>query len=420
MIPRGTLDIQWSDLLYGVRCCAKISSIEENQDLEESCWVGAKTSLVCLSVRSGFDLLLQALSLPKGSEVLVSAITIPDMATILQHHHLVPVPIDIDPQTLSLNHDALSQATGPKTTAILVAHLFGSRMEMDGITEFARLNNLFIIEDCAQAYEGSQFRGHAESDVSMFSFGPIKTHTALGGGILHFKDCSLLRKVKRLQNGYPTQSTASYFQRLLKSYALKGLSFRWSFSILEWACRITGQNHDEILSNSTRGFPKSELITQIRQRPCVPLLKVLQRRITQNPSNTISHRIALAQEVSTNLPQACIIGGTARHHLHWVLPIQTQHPDQLLEVLWRNGFDATRKGSSMRAIQPSQGENTVVPSNAIAMVKKLLFLPLHGSMTQKEIQHLGELVKEFHSESTGPQIHSAHDPDLVRFAHVQD
>ena len=59
---------------------------------------------------TGFDLLLQTLRLPAGSEVLCSAITIPDMIHVLRHHNLVPVPVDVDFETLAVDGDALERA----------------------------------------------------------------------------------------------------------------------------------------------------------------------------------------------------------------------------------------------------------------------------------------------------------------------
>ena len=56
---------------------------------------------MCLSVRSAWDLLLHVLAWPAGSEVIVSAITHPDMITILRAHGLVPVPVDVDLDTLA-------------------------------------------------------------------------------------------------------------------------------------------------------------------------------------------------------------------------------------------------------------------------------------------------------------------------------
>src|SRR5690606_37140318 len=81
----------------------------------EQAWGPSGDALACLSVRTGFDLLLQALQLPPGSEVLLSAITIADMARIIQAHGLVPVPVDLDPETLQVCSARLETLLSPRT-----------------------------------------------------------------------------------------------------------------------------------------------------------------------------------------------------------------------------------------------------------------------------------------------------------------
>ena len=80
---RKRLDIGWSDLMFGA---CRVFVPPERASVSrrvESLWPAVENTLACLSVRSGFDLLLAALGLPRGSEVLVSAITIPDMIRII-------------------------------------------------------------------------------------------------------------------------------------------------------------------------------------------------------------------------------------------------------------------------------------------------------------------------------------------------
>ena len=113
-------------------------------------WVPSEEAILSLSVRSGLDLLLTALQLPPGSEVIVSAVTIPDMARIIEHHGLVPVPIDVDAETLQPSVEHLERSITPRTRAIMVAHLFGTHINMEPIVELAKLHNLIVIEDCAR------------------------------------------------------------------------------------------------------------------------------------------------------------------------------------------------------------------------------------------------------------------------------
>ena len=207
MIPRGKIDIGWSDLLYGLGCCGWPGDRKRVQRKVEAFWSDRAGALACLSVRSGFDLLLQSYALPPGSEVLVSAITIRDMTRILEEHQLVPVPVDLDMKRLEVKPHCLERGLTPKTRALLVAHIFGSRMDLDPVAGFARQHQLLLIEDCAQAYLGNDYRGHPDSDVAMFSFGPTKTNTALGGAVLRiqtplsWKACARCKRATRSRLG---------------------------------------------------------------------------------------------------------------------------------------------------------------------------------------------------------------------------
>ena len=150
----------WPDVLFGIcRVCfpLKQAGIER---FAQGIFADPEHVLACLSVRSGFDLLLGALKLPRGSEVLVSAITIPDMIRIIEHHGLLPVPVDLDPQQVAPGIENWRRAVTPATRAILVAHLFGGRVAMEPILDLAAQKKLLVIEDCAQAYAGTGYQGH--------------------------------------------------------------------------------------------------------------------------------------------------------------------------------------------------------------------------------------------------------------------
>jgi len=68
-----------------------------------------------------------------------------------------------------------SGAGKPRVKAIVPVHLYGHPANMPAIMEIARRHDLRVIEDCAQAFVGSAYAGHPDSDCALFSFGPIKT-----------------------------------------------------------------------------------------------------------------------------------------------------------------------------------------------------------------------------------------------------
>src|SRR5204862_6334528 len=100
MWPRKQLDIGWCDLAFGLLQVVSARSRPTELAVVGDDWLPAEEAILTLSVRSGLDLLLTALELPSDSEVIVSAVTIPDMVRIVEHHRLVPVPLDVDGRTL--------------------------------------------------------------------------------------------------------------------------------------------------------------------------------------------------------------------------------------------------------------------------------------------------------------------------------
>jgi len=360
MIPRKRLDLDWSDLLCGLRACLMPGDAEAARTrLEKS--FSRDENVACLSVRTGFDALLAVLDLPAGSEVLVSAITIRDMPGLLEEHGLVAVPVDVDSATLAVDPDSLRQAVTPRTKAILVAHLFGSRMPLDPIVEFAREHGLIVFEDCAQAFTGDGYRGHSEADVSMFSFGPIKTATALGGAILRVRDAALAEGVREHLASWPRQTNRQFFARLLKYALLMFLSQRWAYTIFIGLCRLLGCDHDQLISRNVRGFAGGDLLAKLRRQPSPALLSLLEQRLANYTAQRTDQRRRLALR-ATELLGVDIPGQDAAHHTWWVFPILHDDPQGVIRRLYAHGFDATCGASGLHVVPPPSGERgTSVP-----------------------------------------------------------
>ncbi len=397
MIPRGTPDIRWSDLLAGFAGALLPGRRDAAADLAEHGWMRDGAALACLSVRTGFDLLLQDLALPRGSEVLVSAVTIPDMLRLVEHHGLVPVPLDLDPGTLSVDAAAVSAACGPKTRAVVVAHLFGSRMPLGPILAVAEARRLLVIEDCAQAFDGSAYCGHPASDASLFSFGPIKTATALGGAFLRCKDPAQIARLRVLQAAYPVQSTRAFARRVALFAVLKVLATPLCFGVFVAVGRHLGADPDARLHRALRGFAGGDLIARLRHQPCLGLLRLLSRRTRRRDSAVIVRRSARAEQLAALLPPAIRPGCAAPQHAHWVLPIASRDPDRLIAALRAAGFDATQKASSLVCATAPAGTPHGEPTRARQMLKALVYLPSHPALNTAGIARLARIVAQMES-----------------------
>ena len=129
-------------------------------------------------------------------------------------------------------------------------------------------HGLLLIEDCAQSFTGMEYRGHPESDVSLFSFGPIKTSTALGGDACRrVRDPEVLARMRTAQRTHPVQGRGPFPKRVLRFAGVHLALHRGPFSLIEALCRLTGRDHDHVISHSVRGFSGPDFFANIRHRP---------------------------------------------------------------------------------------------------------------------------------------------------------
>ncbi|MGD0655556.1 MAG: DegT/DnrJ/EryC1/StrS family aminotransferase [Thermoguttaceae bacterium] len=390
MWSRKRLDIGWSDLLFGIsRVCFPLKQAGIDQ-FAQGIFSNPEHILAFLSVRSGFDLLLGKLGLPKGSEVLVSAITIPDMIRIIEHHGLVPVPVDLDPRQMAPNMENWRRAVTPATRAILAAHLFGGRILLEPILELAGQKKLLVIEDCAQAYAGPGYQGHSGADASMFSFGTIKSGTALGGALLRVRDPELLARMRAAQAGYEKQNRWLYGKRLLKYAILKTLSSRPISAFFVRMCMSMDFDYDRWVNRAARGFPGEGFFEQIRQQPCTPLLAVLKRRLKRFNSHRLERHVKKGHDLAELLGENVFCPGAAnRPHTYWVFPVLVNEPEGLIEHLARAGFDATQ-GQSLCVVPPPADRPEQKARTAEEILAKIVFLPFYPELPPREATRMAE------------------------------
>jgi dTDP-4-amino-4,6-dideoxygalactose transaminase len=293
--PRLLLDVSVRDLLFALGACLRPRPGSEARVLEA--WGGRNECLVCLSVRSGLDLLLQALELEPGDEVALSAVTHPDMARIVEAHGLRTLPVDLDMDTLAPRRDLLEQAVTPRTRLLVVAHLFGTRVDLAPLAEAARRHGLLLVEDCAQSFRGPGDDGDPLADVSLFSFGAIKTATALAGAIVRVRDPELARRMRALQASRPVQPRLEYAARVCRFLALVLVSRPPLYYAFEQALAVRGRDLDEVVTTAVRGF-RADLIPRIRRRPCLPLLALVERRLRRFDHGRLEARTQLARRVN--------------------------------------------------------------------------------------------------------------------------
>lgn len=342
-----------------------------------------------LSVRTGFDLYLRAAALPPGGRVLVGAITHPDMLALLRIHGLTPVAVDLDPATMAPLPEGLARAWTPDTVAVLVTHLFGARSPLHETVAFCRQRGLLLLEDCAQAFTDRSDAGHPAAVVSMFSFGPLKTSTALGGALIYVRDPALRCRMEEIHDRYPAQSRLEFLQRVLR-YA--GVHFllgsRWVFGFIARVVEATGRQVMDVTRSWAAGMPGPFRAERLRKRPSAGLLRMLARRLRRHDPRKVEERGRCGEELARELP--CELPGRAcLNRTWWIFPVTVDRPAEVLRRLERAGFQGIPGLSNLVAAESPDEP----PRNAQRMVQSGLLLPVRTSVPPEERRRLALLLQ---------------------------
>lgn len=404
MIPRGILDVGPSQLVRGLLHSVRPGDPEVLSKRIAAEWDPGRHVHTCLSVRSGLHLLLSSLRWPPGTEVLASAVNLPDMVRVLESHGLVVVPVDIDRHTLTPTCEAVAARITPRTRAVLVAQLFGSRAPLGALAGLAQERGLELWEDAAQAYAIDGYRGYPAADVAFFSFGPIKTRTALAGGILSLRDPDRLARCREIEAGWPRRSNARFAKRIAKFLILQALGTHGVYSVLTALARWTGRDHDAVISRLLRGFPAGDLIPQLAGRPSAALLRLLRERLRDRDTTWRDERIRIAKQYRTHLPPEMLLGSDAAFPAPWVFPVPLPDPELGRSRLLEAGYDATGRGSQLRVIPPPASHPAWTTPLATEWHRSLLYLPMHPALTEARIEEVARILR---SLPTGDGIPSS-------------
>jgi perosamine synthetase len=376
MRPRLLLDISYADLWS---IFAPLNRQSGQADAANSIKLFPQP-VICLSARSAFHALLQTLALPTAAPIIYSAITIETMVAIAQEHQLTPHFVDVDPATMlpkPADLDALLLQTGAKI--VVIAQLFGCVSSLQAHGDVCRKHGALLVEDCAQAFSGDFHVGDPAADFSLFSFGPIKRFTALGGGIIVGKNKSDLAQISHIVNTWPHKSDTWFCLRTLKFLALKLASTPLIYTAMLRTLSALGKDADAVIGSIARGFQAGSITPQLQAQPSPRQQRLLVRRLsaTQATKHSETRQIAaqhMLKTTQTLLPNVVLEtpGDAAHKNAYWLLPVLVAEPAQpaeLVKQLRQFGYDATQGATSMRAF----GNHCV---SAQRIMRQVVYLPL--------------------------------------------
>jgi len=176
----------------------QVSLLEKNF----SDFIGTNFSVGVANGTDAIEIALRALDIGIGDEVItVSHSAVATIAGI-EACGASPVLIDLEEDFYTMDPKLLKAAFNPKVKAIVVVHIYGQSSSMNQIVDFCHENNLYLIEDCAQAH-GAYYEDQrlgSIGDIACFSCYPTKNLGAIGdGGLITTNSHELASKARKIR-----------------------------------------------------------------------------------------------------------------------------------------------------------------------------------------------------------------------------
>jgi len=179
---------------------------EFQKNLED--YLQVKHVIPCGNGTDALQVAMMALGLKPGDEVITTSFTFIATAEVIALLGLKPVLVDVNPNSFVIDPEAVKKAISRKTKAIVPVHLFGQAANMNELLKIAKENNLYLIEDTAQAIGGDHYFDNTNKkklgtigDIGCTSFFPSKNLGCFGdGGAIFTNNDRYAEKLRSIVN----------------------------------------------------------------------------------------------------------------------------------------------------------------------------------------------------------------------------
>jgi len=331
--------------------------------------LGKEHVFLTKSCTHALELAALLLELQPGDEVILPSFTFVAAANALVLRGVIPVFIDIRPDTLNIQEEAIEQAITDKTRAIVIMHYASVPCNMDRIEEIAQKHNLYIIEDAAHCIlakdENGQYLG-TRGDFGCFSFDQMKNITCDQGGLFIINNEKFWRRAEILyENGTDKRQ---FLRGEIPFYSWRDKGTNFKLSELQ-AAYLYGQltMAEEIVAKRVRNWNLYyTLLKPLADRGCFEL-----------PESACAH--------------------THNAHIFYIKVEDKEERSQMMEYMYKEGVMATFHYVPLHSayygnkVGRFAGEDLHTTKES----ERLLRLPLFYKITDDEIQFIVQKIFAF-------------------------
>lgn len=302
--------------------------------------------------------ILKCLNVKQGDEVLTPAFSCIPSSETISLCNAMPVFIDVDAKTYTLDPSLIESKITSKTKGIIAVHLYGQAAHISEIKSICKRLNLFLIEDCAQAHlteENGKYVG-TFGDAGAFSFYPTKNLGAYGdAGCIITDNDALAEKMRRFANHGALEKD---------DHLIEGMNSRM----------------DTIQA--------AVLLAKL------PYLKQWNQQRRDN-AKLYDNLLEDVKEVVTPF-----VRENTTHTFH-IYAIRAQQRDELKEFLLQKGIQTIIHYPKALHNLPAYSRLNHKPEDfpvANALQSQVLSLPIYPELTEEQIRYVCTSIKEFYTK----------------------
>jgi dTDP-4-amino-4,6-dideoxygalactose transaminase len=329
-------------------------AVVEDFERELADFCESKYAIAVNNGTSALHLALLALGIGKGDEVIVPANTFISSALAVSYTGATPVFADCDADTWEIAPASIESKISPHSKAVIGVDLYGQVFDYEQVSQICRTNNLYLIEDAAQAH-GATYEGIKAGNLgylATFSFYPTKNLGTYGeGGAIVTQNEEYSQRLKKLRN-----------LGAIEKYYFDEIGFNYRLGAIESAVlRVKLQFLDEwnLRRQQIARFYQTHI-----QNPLVKLQKIL--------------------------PQS-----TSVYHL---FVVTTDNRDKFRDFLQKNGIQTALHYPCPCHLQKAyKFLNYQVGDlpNAEYLAAHCVSLPMFAELTDSEVQKIVEVVNQY-------------------------
>tara|TARA_B100002052_G_C15883823_1_gene600625 strand:- start:1047 stop:2141 length:1095 start_codon:yes stop_codon:yes gene_type:complete len=312
----------------------------------------------CAAVNNGTSALhvaLLALGIKDDDEVLVPTFSFFATCESVSMTGATPIFCDSDYDNFNIDYDDLEKKITNKTKAIICVHLFGQSCDMNRLKSICKKNNLYLIEDAAQAHGAKYFDKKIGNfgDLACFSFYPTKNLGSYGeGGAVTTNNEKLHKKIMMLRN--------------------HGSNLQYQNDIIGYNYRMTG-------------FQGSILSVK---------LKYLDKWNDIRAKNAKTYNIELEDNDNVSLPLSL----DENYHVYHQYVIKVKNRDKLKDYLHKHNIQSGIYYPKPCHMQKPYKNIKVVSPISEKLSKEVLALPIAEHLSEHDVKNICNIINQFYKK----------------------